>query len=412
MKKRLTRGEKWLFASPLLFLVIAGVTWQWRKTTPFVVELPDAKYIAWLNFSPDSQRLVVFANGLKVKRPLGRVFDLESLKKVCDMDMKSVGLIYPDFGPPAWSSDGKAIVSVATSDVTSPVSSKAVIWDGVTGTLKTQHVYPAGISTLIRYAPDGKSYIGVGTPPPRFDAVTGKRLNHPYKNVKQGILARSNEKSGLCAIDGVGNSEFRVIDLKSSKVLWQPNLVTAVSFEWYNDVLAVNAAGIPKSYPEFETGLLLWDGKTRQRLPTPPSTPDGEVIGFSFNPAQSTIVYSQSHVKLAAGGTTNAAQSYELVLWDYRANRVLWRYPTASLLSWLEWSPDGKRLAAQYGRDGESFVVVLGQNGQPQFERGSVSGSQFNYWSPDSKKLAIVMREKDNAANNLDNRLEIYRFED
>lgn len=92
----------------------------------------------------------------------------------------------------------------------------------------------------------------------------------------------------------LGNA-FKVVDYRTKRVLWEPPVVQVKKTQWNGDVLCLSVSDIGDTdeIPSAVNHLLLWDGKTRTPLSTPPIPPDATISGYSLRPDNSTITYSQ-----------------------------------------------------------------------------------------------------------------------
>jgi len=421
MKKRLSRGEKWLFASPLLLLIVGGVLWQRHKMKLYSIEMPQNATVDVVKFSPDSKRLVVFSTTTGF---VGWVYDLESRTKVCNIAKpkdQSGEWDEITYDGPDWSPDGSRIAggvfSVGgTQSVSSVYTARTItIWDAKSGAVRINQLCQAPSylrgEEFIHYSPDGKTLVGGGVPPAVYDATTLKPLNKPNAAFDQGVMTYSNPKLGLAAVLNVGGNGLRVFDLKTRKVLWQTPIDEAFDYSWSGDILCVynfSREKDPKTGQKLEgSHLLLWDGKTRQQLPSPPFSPVKAVYDYDFN-ADNTKLALFVNRHFVNGSITR--DKGELMLWDLRAKRVLWSKPMETPLIKLAWSPDGKKLAALAEiTQSQRRLSIFDQNGQSQFEEQPVQ--DIAVWSGDSKQLATVVLRSE-PKYKFTNTVEVHRFED
>jgi len=204
----------------------------------------------------------------------------------------------------------------------------------------------------------------------------------------------------LVARQGPKNA-FQIVDYKTKQPLWKYQTSPINEFNWFGKILCMERCE-KEALSGFQ-GLLLWNGATRQLLPSPPTVSRLEVLGYSVNAPQNTLAYVQERVG-----------NPELVVWDYRAKRVLWQTRLPKERGFPEWSPDGKWLVGVEDDYEESedlpLLVVYDQNGKLRYETPRTSG--ISRWSPDSKQLAINVVEVDKLGKALNAGLEIHRFGD
>jgi len=411
MKKALTSGEKWLFATPISLLFIANVAAQPQKSAPVSLDISPSIEVRAMEFSPEGKRLAAFLYDTVKRRDFGVVYNLATRSQICELAAppslsKGEGNYYQS---PVWSPDGTRIAAFANSN--SSRLNKIAIWDAVSGANKSDYLYPitvpSGLNANIHYSPDGKQLIDAELPPTVYDVASGKRVKTPFAGIYAGMgvrqLGARNLKLGLFAVySRLGlaptqskDNRVRIIDTKTKKVVWETKIEVLLGSEWFGDVLCVKG-NTQKSGWQL-TGkplLLLWDGKARHPLPSPPlSKGIGDV---SFNPDKSTLAY----INVTKNTTSlTTLPDNELVAYDYRKTRVLWRYHRPNSFSTAEWSPDGKRLVTvNIDRTGQNSVSVFDKSGKPQFE--SIPASSLTRWSSDSKQLATVQVR----------RIEIHRF--
>jgi len=427
MKKRLTRGEKWLFASPLFFLVIAGAFWQWREKAPVELVMPDDSEVTSLEFSPDGKRLAVVLKRTTIVMGIlsylntnlsGAVYDLKSRSLVCSLspDFSAanggrVPTMCIVFNAPAWSPDGNRIAASMVTSVIPPANKfvgRFKVWDVSDGRTQSEHSFQLNSfwpSGKLRFSSDGQTLIGGDIPASHFDVWTGKRLNQPDKSFGKSF-SKWSEPLGLVASRRADAEDFRVVDLKTKRVIWKPPVKNAAQFDWYGDWLCVKDVIPSVGQCPVVNRLLLWNGRTRQPLPSPPLPAGVEIKSFSFNPAGKTLFYSY-------GQWTKTGYQAAVAAWDYHANRVVWRNENMpETLINLQPSPDGKWVMAldSLGNDSNSgyILYVFDGTGKILFKYGAIGYA--TRWSSDSKQLATVMSETDSSGKSVFNRIIIHRL--
>jgi len=417
MKKRLTRGEKLLFASPLLFLALAGVVWLRPPMLPDALVLPDSHSVNRMNFSPDGKRLMALFQAPSATVPFGRVYDVESASVVSVLETpRSVinasnpWAMAQRYAWLDWSSDGTRVAANTFGDRMK--SNRIAIWSADSGKLEGDYLYPPNKDTdkdgPLRFSTDGKTMIGEKNSRPVFEVATGKILKKaellPNRNGNsRARLSAVNQQLGLGV---VGN--FNVVDSKTKRVVWSMPVANLINYNWSGDVLYIHhyTQYDNSSQPAIQQDLTLWDGRTRQILPSPPIRSGDVNLNLAFHPDGKTLVYSNGH---ATQNWLGKGFAGELVMWNYRENRILWRSKVSEVMGNLEWSPDGKWLATMAGHAPNIVCRVFDQNGNLRLKDKKVS---YQYcFSPDSKKLANCIVEADEATNPKSH-VEIHRLEE
>ncbi len=452
MKKRLTRGEKWLFASPLLFLAIAGVLWAWQKAAPLSLKLPDSETVWSMKFSPDGKRLVAFVAARQSDDSTIRVFDLESRSRLRDLSVVPTSSGDIRYLGPSWSPDGESVVA---NYVDTYGRLRIAIWDADSGMVKADYPLPPskfiGLGAYSLFSPDGKYLVGGGLHPAVLDAVTGSRVDSTDSASTQDSWSQLSQQVGLWSGDDYktwrkqklgletvrenGGNRFKdvrvwVVDAKTKRTVWKPKLRKLNTFMWENEILAVldypnykwdatklfNIDEDERNKLKQQARLYLWDGKTRKQLPSPPILPIAGIRDFKFHPDGKSIGYCTYTETWDEG--THPNSSNELVWWDYRENRVRMRIPLREHVSGLQWSPKGKWLIA-YGpsiNQNRNYsyqfsMWVFDQTGKLRYSRDTQNNTY--HWSPDEKQLAIYEYDRKRGGNGESNsRIDIIRFDD
>jgi dipeptidyl aminopeptidase/acylaminoacyl peptidase len=410
MKQNLTRGEKWLFASPLICLGFVGVAWLRQGVEPESLIVEGATTISSLEFSPDGRGLLVtFYKGAKAFNT-GRIYDVESRSKICDLQEPPQLTNEPTNSPNdtpygyfSWSSDGKNLVAHNYR--------KVAIWNTRTGLVQANYSYPSTTkyprSLELRFSPDGKSLIGEGVPPAVYEMNTGRRLNRPNGAIMNEAQIELSENGQLLASFYVEKFRFVVMDTKTKRILWEPTLYGEFSFIWSGDLLFVhdsmNLTGEPRR-------LLVWNGRTRQKMPSPPPPLGADnhdaTGGWRLNPRNKTIAYYQSFTPYNKPNVAVAYKS-ELIVWDFGASQVLWRRKFDYSLSNLLWSPDGSLFSVVLKTPSqEERIQVFDKTGKLVYEHKNVTRAS---WSPDSREMAVVINKKPFWTRNSVNYIEIHR---
>ncbi|RYI33899.1 MAG: WD40 repeat domain-containing protein, partial [Acetobacteraceae bacterium] len=409
MKKSWSSPERLLFLAPLGFMAVAGGVWAWQQSRPLTIEIPGAEYISNFNFSPDSQRIVVFADDERTKFRSGHIYDVRSGSKIVSLAQPSQrpntgARSFTDFRQPFWSPDGSRIVAGyddqtrGTSQVQFPEAArlklppfrsnkvgKMAIWDARSGKLSGNYLYaPADEESIsfVQFSDDGTQLVGQGVPAALFDAATGQRtalLKGTFAATKKIAF---NGKLGLLAVTNSDGTRFQVFDTKTQKVLWSPRLAPVRSLLWHDEILAITTDNVSKkgqSHPKNE--LILWDSQKRVVLPRVSAY--GILQGVNFSPDGRSLIYNLNVVP---------SNKNEFVVWDYLQNRVLWRYKTQFSMVWAQWSPDGQWIAASLdARNGApATLLVFDRTGKLCFQPDGVYES--HRWSPDSRSLAAIVQ--------------------
>ena len=397
-KRRWTRGEKWLFGAPLLILALGGAVWLWQLRAPKTIALHSAITMVYgVEFSPDSRRLLAFSQN-KYGSTGGTVYDVETRAAICGLQTPGSVRAY-DW--PSWSPDGKRIVAgfdegkMGTTKVRSTYKNesylrfniiyKIALWDAASGRLS--YAVPYGpptqeAGTEVYFAADG-TLVGLSNPPSFFDPATGaptRIFGSSYARVQRASFNRARTLLALCNDSG---SQIEVREVESDRVLWQAEVHRAFSFHWSSDVLAIHDDGSPG-----KRQILLWDGKARRVLPSPPSR---DVLWFHLHPHKPWVALAD--VNFSGFGPLRVRKS-ELVVWDYAAQKALWRRPMQGLLSNLKWSPDGRFVTLRDGEGASSDTAwVFDESGAVRYQKEQQEVGLIR-WAPDSKQLAITSRKQ------------------
>jgi Tol biopolymer transport system component len=419
MKTARTRGLKSLVSVSLIFVLFAGGMWSLRKTQPEALHLPKSHIVTSLTFSPDGKRVIAFYDSLANKKSVGRVFDMETRTELSTLEKPST--VWVDdtlsiFSRPAWSPDSRQIVlgyrefTKSAFNVIDPYhetdysgsnqnnsyqeSVKFGVWNAETGKIESDWKYapvsqsPQGES--VRFSTDGKRFIGEGSPPILFDGKTGKHLNIVRSNFRTPITGTFSPDLNLVAVRPLRRDGLQLIEVASRKVLWQPKIGPISNIIWRNNVMgAIETKTEKDGQYSGNSRVLLWDGATRKPLP-PISLPNSNFLSsLKFSPDNRRLAFF--HHKPPSIRDFNNLTT--MVVWDYKKNRELWRYPVRSYMNGCEWSPDGQWLS----------TVVSGDNDEPNrlkiFDRnGKIHKVQEFYginraWSPDSKSIIYVSQK-------------------
>ncbi len=403
MKKRLTRGEKWLFASPLLFLVLVGAYYQSRRIPADSIELPQYHRTTKLIYSPDGKRLLVFVAENGTNRATRRVYDVKTHRPICELATLPASRfgfpknseVWVSFGNVSWSPDETRLVTSVNILSRSKSVDMIRVWNARTGAIITNKLYSPekyrNGATNLNFSADGKTLLSASSPPAIYDPNTGKRLNKPTLRATKDAWAELNEKLGLMVSYDENSRRFKVTDSKTGRVVWERR-IKSPSTQWKGDILCVmDNIYYQSETREGENALFLWNGKTRQLMPSPPIFRRGEIGGVTFNSDGRTLAYFVQH------GSEELYQQHtgegELTVWDYRTHRVLWRYVARTELFSPGWSPDGKWLTALDNYKNHPYgLYIFDKSGQLRFQRSSVDHPYE--WSPDSKQLAIVQARR------------------
>ncbi len=124
-----------------------------------------------------------------------------------------------------------------------------------------------------------------------------------------------------------------------------------------------------------------------QDVDDPQVSPDGAWIAYTVTTVDT--------------GADKQVTEVWMVSWDGKQNvRLTWS-PADNSASSPRWSPDGRYVTFLSSRPGKTRgkqVWALDRRGGEAFQLTNVTGHISSYsWSPDSKTLALVMREKDEA---------------
>jgi len=415
MKKRLTRGEKWLFASPLLLLVFAGAVWQWKELNIPSSEIIVRGDVDRLEFSPDSRRLLVSHDsytGLYAQE----VYDVATRERLSVLGQPSKWPASSRVDSLTWSGDGTRIVgSRRPVDKPVPHPAAVAIWDAQNGGVEANHVFIQADNRWrfgeIKLSPDGKTLMGGGIPPLRYAAATGKPLNKPDASLDKNTFFQSSEELGLSVLfqhNFQPYQGFRVVNSKTKRVVWKPILSGPSGFVWSGDVLCVKDSPPPLISSRGATRLSLWNARTHQNLPATTVASNLNIGTFAIHPKTNKLAY------VTYSPAEFEAQRYgsKVVVKDYGTNRELWTYDTSDRLDMgsLQWSPDGKWLAAAGYYDSGCLLYVFDQSGYVRVKRVPIN-FQIR-WSPDSRRLATASLGRDESTKTFINKIEIHRFND
>ena len=407
MKKRLTLGEKWLFVSPFLCLAIAGLVWLWPKNDANSFVVSEAELMSAPQFSPDGRRLLVTFLNARTESWSSRVYDAKSFSEVSNLELPSAMAVKLANQPPirnyrsfSWSGDGKSIVGNRSGRIS--------VWDAQNGFLKTDFPYSPVKNNwrfeVVRFSPDDKTLVSNGIPPEIFEMETGRRLNQPDTSIPITNRALLSENGRWLAKLDVNSNRFQVSDYHTKRVLWKLAVNENARFVWSDDILCVQSNANFDS-PPARNRFLLWNASTRRQLTSPPVAFGVENNHFVFSPDGRTLMYSDGQTRWNERRFTG-----ELVVWDYRAHRKLWRRELSSPIYTPKWSPDGKMLAVSSSTpEGHSDIQVFDLAGKLIYERKTATNAS---WSPDSKQLAFTLPTRLFLGRPYVNRVEIHRFAD
>ncbi len=415
MKKPISPETIPLFSIPIL-LIIAAIAFKGGKNQePVVIDLSDFKpvssfdQISWLAYSPDGKKLGLANNSLV------RVYDATTNAKICDLATtpSSRKDPYLDNPRPAWSDDGRHIGALCSSWVFRRLKPgeyvnrggkvygfdrkdvrRFAVWDAQSGSLTsevlygqrrysdTEYLHPQSL----RFTAYDKRLFGEEAPRERFDA-DGERVKLPDGKLTKYEHLYYNEAVGQLAVMGEKGHSVQVIDTKNKKVLWKIEDTRIQSMKWAKNVLCVVT-----TYYGSNNKLLLWDGKTRKELPTPP-------VKFELIPANmyaplgdDAMVFSV--IKAKYSRTRQPYWHHELVAWDFRQNRMLWRTTTEHFMNRLQVSPDGKLISAlAYNGFDAVGLHIFDATGRHRAEYGS--SSEKYIWSPDNRHIAMLSEPED-----------------
>ncbi|RYG68006.1 WD40 repeat domain-containing protein [bacterium] len=380
MKRRWTWGEKALFLAPLLILVGAGALWWGKKQGPQWLAAPEGMEVVNCSYSPDGKRLAaVLFGGNGASR--GIIYDVASLSPVCELDKPAVSSWV--LGELVWAPDGKSLALDFDDKMNlGKELSKFVQWDAANGRTIGQWHYGVPSNewgnqlTKVKFSSDGQKVLSDRVPPVIYETSTGKPLSRffPQKDPKPGRPNRGewNSDGKLLALISTDNEHFEVQDTKSGRVLWQPKIEWINSAHWSRQ----GVLGALGNFGKRKSNLLLWDGQTRKPLPLPPSNS----VGF--------IEFSSQNGLMALSEVSPSRKPHKLIVWNYRANRMLWAKEMRGQLHNFQWSPDGKSfLVTETDRGQRRFLIGNGQ-GEVIREIGTDTTSAAQ-WAPDSKSVAV-----------------------
>ena len=395
-----------------------------------------------MEFSPDGKRMLVSFQSPKTMLQVSRIYDLEAHSQICELEtppalatiwgMRSRGGFFHHF---TWSGDGTSILGNSQTRIAVWNSMSGLVttaWDRASGLATAAYKYPPKsklwIRDAVRYSPDGKTLVDSGVPSHRFDRATGQLLSKPESRVQWRPYSTVNAELGfgtafnsknhrVQAIDSKTNKAitrfqstrfFQVIDHTTRKVVWEAPIPRHGSNKWGGNILGVVDDG-ERIVPARER-LLLWDGKTRRQLLSPPIQPDTHIRDFAFSPDNRRLAYLDYDEYNPLRPLKTRFQG-ELVVWDYGANRIVWRKATTEYHTGLQWSPDGKWLSMSvFNNSTPTRIQVFDQSGELRYERENAARL---CWSSDSKQLAInVIGVRDTAKIIFSSYLEIHRFDD
>jgi WD40 repeat protein len=278
-------------------------------------------------------------------------------------------LVKPEEGVAAlaWSPDGRWLAVGGWSG-------NVIVWEVETSMVIAEMQLQAGISGGLAFSPDGSilaaaSWTGYTCGEDcqsnadgsieTWDLASGERLLSVQTGVQSGALAFSPDGSRLAV--NLPHQAMVVYDLKDGRLLGQVEGVGWISFPYWQ------AGGEVLSFLSASEELVTWrvttGETTRTRLL-------GE--GFLWRPAWSP---DGSQFASSNGG--------EILIWQVETGQLARRL-TGSNSRYLDWSPDGFRIAIGNlvldARTGELLAVLENGPDDPDDLR----------WSPDGRMLAVL----------------------
>lgn len=396
--------EKLMVFGPTLFIVGLGAV-SWRDSRTKIIALPvmmnhgnanDGIHdISKIEFSPDSQRLVAVYQGQT--GGVATVFDAQTRERLADLQIppvaagsRAVSSVIQDA---CWTLDGAYIAGIYDDGSVGPtkiptddankfrfnMQHHIATWSATSGNLIWTQPYAVtsyDSYAKLQYSSNGKTLIGQGTPAVLFDAATGAPLTPADDSAPTGEF---NFDGSLLAVTRKADKVLEVRDVKTRRVLWQPKIKRPFP-QWSKN----NVLGVFDYRAKNDARLLLWDGKTRRALPTPPAH---YVTDFALHPRRLLVAFAE--VKLTKSPSPKIESSV-LRVWDAATQKELWHRPMTGEIN-LSWSPDGRWLCAveRAGVYPQATLWIFDAQGavQSRFSRGAVGLVE---WSPNSKTLAIT----------------------
>jgi len=406
-----------LLGVPSLFILV-GAGYLWQKTQVTKISVANIGYFKGLSFSPDGKQLAIL--GSRTNSIYGYVYDVQTRSKVCDLPAPNRNLNGSSFSYtanvmfPEWSPDGSQIAAIYSNNEQGPKIpnrafggvkaagfrpahvTKIAVWNAQNGHLSRNFYYapPSEDSWAgpLSFSSDGSKLVTYRSPASVLDATTGTRLQLIKGGMDDAFVCKTNEEWNLIAVNNEYGTRFHVFDDRTKKVVWKPKLDIVEEFEWSGDVLGViDGPNSRVKHSKTTSRLLLWDTRTRQTIPSP--TGYGNISWLRFHPRERNLCFVQSHW-LYASKTAKPKLMQELVCWDYEQHREVWRYPLATRVEKLEWSPDGNSLAVVLARADNLYItpmhlLVLDRYGHLRVDK-NLNRDQFA-WSPDSSQLAYAV---------------------
>ncbi|RYG60130.1 WD40 repeat domain-containing protein [bacterium] len=375
-KRRWTWAEKALFMTPLFMLVGAGALWWRKQHTPQQILLPSQQ-IEQLQFSPDSRYLAVFTAVNQTGARQGAIYET-------DNGWKKADLLYPQgsatsirLSTPSWSPDGSRIAM--GYDHSLKIDSRIAVWDTSNGRLKSDWSYglpEEGSRAEIFYSHDGDQLFCVGSPPGVVELGPGKSARRYRSFYTSATALAFNPRQTMFALQRDSPHLFQVRETISGKLLWEPAIGTReaygpMSWSKRND-FGMQCGSGPAAR------LVLWDGENQRSLTAPPQRGIGH---FALDDRAPQVAFSMLE---------SSPQASIMATWDYGTKKILWsrKFGRNSAL-YLQWSPDGERLAVREISASGVRIFLLDKRGEVHYQRND-SGNTGMQWSPDSKTLAVA----------------------
>ena len=338
MKRQWTRGEKWLWAAPLIFLIGAAVA-AWGPQVarrqlglPIVLRTAPDVFVTSIALSSDGSTLAATTGQLSSRRTSGEQNYFWNARTLEPFSIWNAGTSVNGLFSLALSPDGK---TVSRSLFTTAGPADFGLYDRATqrALWKSKGVF---FSSPARFSPDGRKI------------ATARLSQRKGRNSKQ----REAEYLIMRVADGKVLTSWSVTNMSTESALidWAPDGKT----------LACQAV---VSAPKSQTNVLgIASYQTQIRRAS-----DGVLLKSWLSPPESSLEFSPDgqrlvaitfHQDLAKIGDTD----YQVAMFDAANGRRIWRYGTgkygiSSFFSDAKFSPNGKDVATVNYSSGQLFLL-------------------------------------------------------
>lgn len=344
MKRKWTRGEKWLWAAPILVAVFgAGATWGpklARKSLglPRKLEIPKGRLLSHLALSPDGQTLA--ASGAVSVAPYrsGEIYfwDAQTLKSrptwPVDFSAPNAGSETGKVSQMAFSPDGKTLVfgRMLAPFRAVDLASRRVKWK----------FGRASSSDCVRFSPDGR-FVCLPEDVPISRAM--KIQKRPFTSAYTILDAQSGRKLGAWVVDPWrGDMNFSPDRKTLASIGSQPDAPSEQ--RWYgSEGRKIEFRRVP-------------DGKLISTLAVPRTN------ALFFSPDGTRLLTVSEARHLPSGGTSFNGQ--KVSCFDVVSKQLLWTYggEKGDFCDAAAWSPDGKTVVIAQ-KANNRMLLLDAQNG-------------------------------------------------